>query len=123
VALGLTAAWLAGGAGGRIFIAGALPIGVVLAAGGYPGTVRKGDVIGGLDDDNRDTKVFHAGTASRDGDVVTAGGRVLCVTALGDSVRSAQRLAYERAARIHFEQMQYRRDIGYRAVARESKFD
>jgi phosphoribosylamine--glycine ligase len=95
-------------------------LGVVLAAGGYPGTIRKGDVIGGLDDDDRDTKVFHAGTASRDGDVVTAGGRVLCVTALGDSVRSAQRLAYERAARIHFEQMQYRRDIGYRAVARES---
>jgi phosphoribosylamine--glycine ligase len=95
-------------------------LGVVLAAPGYPGTVRKGEPIGGLGDDLPDTKVFHAGTAERDGRVVTAGGRVLCVTAVGETVAEAQRLAYARASRISWPGMHYRRDIGYRAVAREA---
>jgi phosphoribosylamine---glycine ligase len=64
--------------------------------------------------------VFHAGTADEDGHVVSAGGRVLCVTALGDNVRSAQKLAYDVADRIHFDGRQYRRDIGHRAVARKN---
>ena len=94
-------------------------LGVVLAAAGYPGTVRKGDVIEGLDIDLTATKVFHAGTADRDGRVVTAGGRVLCVTALGDTVAEAQRRAYARVAGISWAGMHYRGDIGYRAVERE----
>jgi phosphoribosylamine--glycine ligase len=95
-------------------------LGVVLAAGGYPADVRKGDVISGLDDaDGADARVFHAGTAERDGQVITAGGRVLCATALGADVAEAQQRAYALAARLHFEGMQYRHDIGYRAVARE----
>ena len=94
-------------------------VGVVLAAGGYPGSYRKGDVIHGLDSALADTKVFHAGTAEQSGQVVTAGGRVLCVCALGDTVTHAQRLAYERATSITWDGMYYRRDIGYRAVARE----
>ena len=95
-------------------------LGVVLAAAGYPGTVRKGDVIEGLDADLTATKVFHAGTAERNGRVVTAGGRVLCVTALGDTVAEAQRRAYARVAGISWAGMHYRRDIGYRAVEREA---
>ncbi len=94
-------------------------LGVVLAAGGYPGTVRKGDVIGGLDADLGSAKVFHAGTAERDGKVVTSGGRVLCVVARCDTVREAQKAVYAAVDRIHWEGMQARRDIGYRAVARE----
>jgi phosphoribosylamine--glycine ligase len=94
-------------------------LGVVLAAEGYPGAVRQGDVIRGLGDDTPDTKVFHAGTAERGGEVVTSGGRVLCVTALGDSVGAAQRRAYARVDRIQWRGMQCRRDIGYRAIARE----
>ncbi len=94
-------------------------VGVVLAAGGYPGSYRKGDVIHGLDSALADTKVFHAGTAKQSGQVVTAGGRVLCVCALGDTVTHAQRLAYERATSITWDGMYYRRDIGYRAVERE----
>ena len=96
-------------------------LGVVLAAEGYPGSVRKGDAIEGLEGDAPETKVFHAGTADRDGRVVTAGGRVLCVTALGATVAEAQRRAYARASRIAWSGMHYRRDIGYRAVAREEK--
>jgi phosphoribosylamine---glycine ligase len=96
-------------------------LGVVLAAGGYPGTVRKGDAITGIADDAvTDVKVFHAGTARREGDVVTSGGRVLCVCALGDSVRDAQQRVYSRIGGIRFTGMQYRRDIGYRAIAREA---
>ena len=94
-------------------------LGVVLAAGGYPGSYGKGDAIRGLDATQTDTKVFHAGTAEQDGRIVTAGGRVLCVCALGDTVTDAQRLAYERVAGITWDGVYYRRDIGYRAVQRE----
>ena len=95
-------------------------LGVVLAAAHYPETPRKGDPISGLpvirDDEPSDVYVFHAGTAERDGQVLTAGGRVLCVTALGCNVKQAQKLAYETVAGIHFEGMQYRSDIGHRAA-------
>ncbi|HTT07538.1 MAG TPA: phosphoribosylamine--glycine ligase [Gammaproteobacteria bacterium] len=94
-------------------------LGVVLAAEGYPGTVRQGDVIGGLGTTHKHVKVFHAGTALKDGAVVTAGGRVLCVSALGENVRLAGQRAYEQIAEIRWPGMQYRRDIGYRAIARE----
>jgi len=97
-------------------------LGVVLAAGGYPGDYRKGDAISGLVGlDAADAKVFHAGTAERGGQVVTSGGRVLCATALGASVREAQQRAYSLADRIRWEGMYCRRDIGYRAVAREQR--
>jgi phosphoribosylamine--glycine ligase len=95
-------------------------VGVVLAAHGYPDTVRKGDVIHGLDAAaQRPGKVFHAGTTLRDGQVVTSGGRVLCAVGLGDTVEAAQRQAYDLTAAISWDGMQYRRDIGYRAVERE----
>jgi phosphoribosylamine--glycine ligase len=95
-------------------------LGVVLAAGGYPGDYRKGDAIDGLDGaDSADAKVFHAGTGERDGRVVTSGGRVLCATALGVDVREAQQRAYALVDRIRWDGMIFRRDIGYRAVARE----
>ncbi|GGI99599.1 phosphoribosylamine--glycine ligase [Halopseudomonas pertucinogena] len=96
-------------------------LGVVLAAGGYPGDYRKGDVINGLDEATSDDgKVFHAGTGLRDGKVVTQGGRVLCATALGDTVAAAQQGAYALARKISWEGCFYRSDIGYRAIARES---
>ncbi|KAF0191986.1 MAG: phosphoribosylamine--glycine ligase [Gammaproteobacteria bacterium] len=96
-------------------------LGVVMAAGGYPETYRKGDVISGLDRDALpDTKVFHAGTAERNGRIVTAGGRVLCVCALADTVRDAQTLAYQMVDRIQWQGAYYRTDIGHRAVARET---
>lgn len=95
-------------------------LGVVLAAAGYPGTYPKGDPIEGLpEDDNGDSKVFHAGTAIDGDQVVTAGGRVLCATALGDNVADAQQAAYRLADRIKWSGVFCRRDIGYRAVARE----
>ncbi len=94
-------------------------LGVVLAAAGYPDTPRKGDEITGLPKGLEDCHVFHAGTAMKDGKVVTAGGRVLCVTALGDKVKIAADRAYEVAAGIRFEGMQYRRDIGHRAIHRK----
>jgi phosphoribosylamine--glycine ligase len=96
-------------------------LGVVLAAAGYPDAPRKGDVIHGLPAvAGDDVHVFHAGTAEdREGRLVTAGGRVLCVTALGDNVRSAQKRAYDVADAIVFDGRQYRRDIGHRAVARK----
>lgn len=93
-------------------------LGVVLAAGGYPDDPRKGDVISGLDAKLEDAHVFHAGTAMRDGKVVTSGGRVLCVTALGESVKDAQARAYDLVGQIHFDGAQFRRDIGHRAVKR-----
>ncbi|MDO9012586.1 MAG: phosphoribosylamine--glycine ligase [Gallionella sp.] len=93
-------------------------LGVVMAAAHYPDTPRSGDVISGLPGKGEeDAHVFHAGTALKDGSVVTSGGRVLCVTALGDSVRMAQRRAYQVADEIHFDGSQMRRDIGYRAIA------
>jgi len=95
-------------------------VGVVLAAEGYPGDYRKGDRIQGLDAAARlDGKVFHAGTAEREGAIVTAGGRVLCATALGEDIAAAQRGAYALAEAIHWDGAFYRRDIGWRAVARE----
>ena len=93
-------------------------MGVVLAAYNYPETPRKGDVISGLGQKLEDAHVFHAGTTDQNGDVVTAGGRVLCVTALGDTVRGAQKLAYDAIENIKFDGMQYRKDIGYRAIKR-----
>ncbi len=95
-------------------------LGVVLAAGGYPNTYQRGDAIAGLDREYPDTKVFHAGTKRRDGRIVTAGGRVLCVCAMGDSVSAAQAAAYERVASIEWRGVYYRTDIGSRAVARET---
>jgi len=93
-------------------------LGVVLAAAGYPDTPRKGDAITGLPHDGEDFHVFHAGTAEQDGQVVTSGGRVLCVTALGENVKLAAERAYEVAACIRFEGVQFRRDIGHRAIHR-----
>ena len=96
-------------------------LGVVLAAGGYPGDYAKGQVISGLDQASSvDGKVFHAGTALQDGNVVTQGGRVLCATALGDSVKAAQQGAYDLAEKISWDGCFYRSDIGYRAIERES---
>ncbi len=91
-------------------------LGVVMAAHGYPLQPRKGDVITGLPKDEEDAMVFHAGTTLKDGEVVTTGGRVLCVTVLADNVRQAQQRAYEVALGIHFDGKQYRTDIGHRAV-------
>ena len=93
-------------------------VGVVMAAHGYPMNPRKGDVIGGLPQDSDDAVVFHAGTQMVDGVVSTTGGRVLCVTALGGTIKLAQQRAYETAKGIHFDGVQYRTDIGYRAIAR-----
>jgi phosphoribosylamine---glycine ligase len=93
-------------------------IGVVLAAHGYPLSPRKGDAITGLPQDTDDVVVFHAGTHMQDGQVLTSGGRVLCVTALGGTLRLAQQQAYDTIKDIHFDGVQYRTDIGYRAIAR-----
>ena len=95
-------------------------LGVVMAAGGYPDSYDKGDVIDGLDQADSDTvKVFHAGTAEKDGQVVTSGGRVLCVTGVGDTVSEAQANAYSGVKQITWRDAYHRTDIGYRAVARE----
>ncbi len=97
-------------------------VGVVLAAGGYPDTVRKGDIIFGLDAAaDMPGKVFHAGTTRLGRDVVTNGGRVLCAVGLGGTVRLAQEQAYELVNAIRWDGLQYRRDIGYRAIQREGK--
>ncbi len=93
-------------------------LGVVLAAEGYPLNPRKGDVLSGLPADEDEAMVFHAGTAMVDGQLVTSGGRVLCVTALGESVRTAAQRAYEVATGIQFAGRQYRSDIGHRALKR-----
>lgn len=95
-------------------------LGIVLAAEGYPDTPRKGDVIHGLDTaTTADEKVFYAGVAQQGNDIVTNGGRVLCVTALGESVFAAQQKAAQLAERIHWNGRFYRRDIGWRAIKRE----
>ena len=91
----------------------------MLAAEGYPDAPKKGAIIGALPAAAEDLHVFHAGTAMQDGQTVVSGGRVLAVTALGDSVRIAQNRAYEAVSRIHFDGMQYRRDIGWRALERK----
>ena len=92
-------------------------LGVVMAAGGYPGVLRQGDAISGLPAGSEDLQVFHAGTTRRDdGSIVTSGGRVLTVTALGDPLRAAQQRAYAALESIRFEGMQFRRDIGHRAL-------
>ena len=100
-------------------------IGVVMAAGGYPASYENGHAIEGLDLVDSDiSKVFHAGTAAgtgdKEGQVVTSGGRVLCVVALGDSVTEAQKQVYQKLKKVHFKDAFYRTDIGYRAIAREA---
>ncbi|MGC3979660.1 MAG: phosphoribosylamine--glycine ligase [Steroidobacteraceae bacterium] len=95
-------------------------LGIVLAAGNYPETPRKGDVISGLDQAAKlPGKVFHAGTQLNDSEVITNGGRVLCAVGLGDTVQAAQTQAYALADTIKWQGLQYRRDIGYRAIERE----
>jgi len=91
-------------------------LGVVLASANYPARPRLGDVVSGLPENTPEMHVFHAGTALHEGRTVTSGGRVLCVTALGDNVKQAQKHAYDALVGIHFDGMQYRRDIGYRAI-------
>ena len=100
-------------------------IGVVLAAGGYPDAYDKGAVISGLAKASQSGhgKVFHAGTTLKDGKVVTNGGRVLCAVALGDTVTHAQKAAYRLAENIHWDRIYYRKDIGHRAIARETAGD
>ncbi|HEV7613068.1 MAG TPA: phosphoribosylamine--glycine ligase [Steroidobacteraceae bacterium] len=97
-------------------------LGAVMAAGGYPDTYRTGDPISGLDIAARlPGKIFHAGTRAEGGQIVTAGGRVLCAVGLGDTVADAQTQAYDLVHAVHWNLVQYRRDIGYRAIAREKK--
>ena len=93
-------------------------LGVVMAAGGYPDAPRKGDVITGIPAETEHSVTFHAGTVLEDKKLLTAGGRVLCVVGLGDSVKVAQKNAYEALDKIHFDGMQFRRDIGWRALKR-----
>jgi phosphoribosylamine---glycine ligase len=97
-------------------------VGVVLAAGGYPESYSKGDIIEGLQHELANTKVFHAGTKKENGKIVTSGGRVVCVVALADSVSQAQQLAYERVKSIQWNNIYYRDDIAHRAISRE-KFE
>ncbi|GAA5141576.1 phosphoribosylamine--glycine ligase [Thalassotalea piscium] len=97
-------------------------VGVVLAAGGYPAEYSKGDIISGLStNDLADRKIFHAGTAIKDEQVVTAGGRVLCATALGTSVTEAQKAAYQLLNQISWKGLEFRTDIAYRAIEREQQ--
>ena len=97
-------------------------VGIVLAAGGYPGSYHSGDVIHGLPEhDVEGEKIFHAGTSEQNGNVVTSGGRVLCATALGNSVTEAQKRAYELASRISWDSCYFRTDIGHRAISREQR--
>jgi phosphoribosylamine--glycine ligase len=91
-------------------------LGVVIAAAGYPNEPRKGDVITQLPAESEDCITFHAGTALEDHQLITSGGRVLCVTALGETVRAAQKRAYDAVDEVAFDGMQFRRDIGYRAL-------
>jgi len=95
-------------------------VGVVLAAGGYPDNYSKGIIIDKLPENTEEMHIFHAGTAKQGDNVVTSGGRVLCVTALGDSVTDAQHRAYEAVKQVHWDDVYYRTDIGHRAISRES---
>ena len=95
-------------------------LGVVLAAGGYPDSYHSGDVIDSLPENTEDMHIFHAGTAKQGNNQVTSGGRVLCVTALGDSVTEAQQRAYETVKKVHWDNVYYRTDIGHRAIVREA---
>lgn len=94
-------------------------MGVVMAAGGYPESYDKGDVIKGIPNETQNSKVFHAGTATKNGEVVTSGGRVLCVVGLGDKVSDAQKTAYDIVHKIGWHNVFYRDDIGHRAISRE----
>lgn len=94
-------------------------LGVVLAAGGYPNEYNKGDVISGIPVATENSKVFHAGTALKDGQIVTSGGRVLCAVGMGENVTGAQQVAYDVVKKINWDNVYYRDDIGYRAVERE----
>ena len=94
-------------------------VGIVMAAGGYPESYQKGDVIQFPTELPSHTKIFHAGTALNEGQVVTSGGRVLCVTALADTVTNAQKEAYQVVDRVNWSNVYYRKDIAYRAIARE----
>ena len=97
-----------------------IALGVVLAAGGYPDSYNKGDVITGLEDtESASKKVFHAGTVRTDGNILTNGGRVLCAVGLGNSVTEAQKTAYELVDAITWDNVYFRTDIGYRAIERE----
>ena len=99
-------------------------LGVVLAASGYPGSYSKGDVISGIElNALPDRKTFHAGTVIQNNSLVTAGGRVLCATALGANVTDAQKSAYQLLEQIKWKDAEYRTDIGYRAIAREQTKD
>lgn len=95
-------------------------LGVVMAAGGYPDAPKKGDLISGIPAETADSVTFHAGTTLENGELKTSGGRVLCVVGLGDSVRVAQKNAYDAVDQIRFDGMQFRRDIGWRALKRPS---
>ena len=97
-------------------------LGVILASGGYPNSYHSGYPIQGLPEKkSSDLKVFHAGTALENGQVITTGGRVLCATALGDNIVDAQTKAYQLAKQLHWEGVYYRRDIGHRAINREKQ--
>ncbi|MEH6824975.1 MAG: phosphoribosylglycinamide synthetase C domain-containing protein, partial [Motiliproteus sp.] len=98
-------------------------VGVVLAANNYPGDYPKGDAISLPTTEAEGSKLFHAGTANQDGQVVTAGGRVLCATALGETVTDAQAKAYTLLKQVSWKGMSYRNDIAYRAIARETESD
>ena len=94
-------------------------LGVVMASGGYPFDYERGNIIEGLNEESEDIKVFHAGTSYKEGKVKSNGGRVLCVTALGETVTSAQKKAYDAILNITWKDCFYRNDIGYRAIDRE----
>jgi phosphoribosylamine--glycine ligase len=96
-------------------------LGVVLTAGGYPADYAKGDVISGIPAATADSKVFHAGTAEKNGQIITNGGRVLCAVALGKTVNEAQTKAYEVVDKISWKHMNFRKDIGHRAISRKNQ--